>query len=483
MQRVGHVAHGTLLWVLSVGAMGSIGACSGNDESTARSPSGGASGAAGYRSVSTSSGGGGTTEPSGGREPGTGGTADPTSGGESGAAGLPGGGADAGAPSVQGGTSGSPVTAAGQLTSSVAGNGGQPLEAMGGASAGAGTGGLVVIAAGAGGEAGIETNSEAGAGGAASVPAVSGSLLGIWLYESGAPGDLYSVLEIGTAGVGESDGTYFADQIIIEYDPVSGQLATEAMEVQGTAPPISAGQRCYSVFEVNENVLTVHRAEDCSAGYFDGQGTSVDLVYQRVSEAECRRPVLTATVESGGETGSMNCAFDVTAPSYDCTLESSPSGAPTLTSYQYASLFDFVWEAKAVGRQTLVEKVLTSGSASTSTYTYEAGRLTGETSSDSVSTFTAWDDQDRPTAGTISTATCAGIDLVWTYDDTLRQWLETYDPSTGTGDCSEDGLIQFSTTYDANANTIGMHHWIDLPDESLWTFDILGTSLVCHLPQ
>ncbi len=466
MRKVARAACGTLLRVLAVGAMGSIGACHGSDESTPSSPSGGAAGAAGDHGASNPSGGGGTggstTEPTGGREPATGGAADPTSGGESGATGIAGGGGDAGGQSVLGGTSGSLVTpagAAGQPTTSVAGNGGQLLEATGGAFAGA------------------------GAGGAAPVPAVSGSLVGIWLYESGAPGDLYSVLEIGETSVGESDGTYFADQIIIEHDPASGQLATEAIEVQGTAPPISVGQRCYSVFEVNGNVLTVHRAEDCSAGYFDDQGTSVDLVYQRVSEAECRRPILTATVESGGETGAMSCAFDVTALSYDCALDPSPSGGPTLTSYRYAGLNDFVWEAKAVGRQTLVEQVLTSGSTSTSTYTYEAGRLNGETSSDSVSTFTEWDDRDRPTAGTLSTGTCTGIDLVWTYDDAQRQWLETYDPSTGTGDCPADVLIQFSTTYDANANTIEMHHWIDSPEESLWSFEILGTSLVCHLPR
>ena len=116
-----------------------------------------------------------------------------------------------------------------------------------------------------------------------------------------------------------------------------------------------------------------------------------------------------------------------------------------------------------------------------SLYTYENGRLVENNDDESTSAYTAWDSQDRPTGGQLSTADCAGAGITLTYDDPPCWALETYDTSVATGNCP-DGPIEFSTHYDANGNLDEMRHWIGIPDESLWTFHILGTALVCHFP-
>ena len=437
------VAKSTLIWVFLAGTAISTGACSGDDAAASNPEGDGLSGAA-------------------------------TNGGAEAQAGET---ASAGVAGVAGSSS------AGESGAGAAGHAGTATAGEAGSSAGesgAGAAGHAGTATAGSGNAG---ESGGGASGTANVPALPGSLRGLWLYESGAPDDWYSVLEVGATSVGESDGTYFAEQAVVEHEPASGKVATEAITVHGSSPPFSAGYRCYSVFEVDGDALTVIRAGDCTTGYFDGEGAQIELLYRRVSEADCRRPTLTGSVENGGDIGTVACAFDVTNLTYDCALSNSPSGGSTETQYKYANLYDFVWEAKAVGRQTLVEKELTGNDPSTFSYAYVAGRLFSETSLESVTLFSTWDDQDRPTTGTVSTATCAGIDLTYSYDDTLRVWEETYDLTNATGSCPGEGLIRYSTGYDAHGNTVEMHHWIGSPDESAWTFEVLSTALVCHSPS
>lgn len=161
----------------------------------------------------------------------------------------------------------------------------------------------------------------------------------------------------------------------------------------------------------------------------------------------------TQTMGSGAfkAQASTKCAFDAGTNSFACTIQYSDStGANTTTvqTFAYASKAVFVDEIAVVPPLQRASSVTVTGTGrapETTTYEYNGHRLTKETLPGAVTTYTAWDNSGRPTAGSSVLATNTNT-LSIAYDDARR---------TRTTTSTTNGLATVCTiTYDVNGNPI-----------------------------
>jgi hypothetical protein len=196
------------------------------------------------------------------------------------------------------------------------------------------------------------------------------------------------------------------------------------------------------------------------------------------SGPSCRTYGTEGTLTAGGNTFTITASFD------PATLEiSSEIKNATMTQNNvdtYASLEDFVDEVSAVGKQLLIKRVEKGDfSDSTATYTYDASkRLIKREQTAATFTYSAWDSEGRPTAGTaeFTQRGCGGVELTIVYDDQALTKTTSYHDPTGT--ClSEDRKDQ--DKYDADGNWAGQVMQMGTPDESTATIEYTKSAQVC----
>ena len=195
----------------------------------------------------------------------------------------------------------------------------------------------------------------------------------------------------------------------------------------------------------------------------------------------CRRFTASAKL-SGDLAGTATASFDTKTNVYSLMIK-SPEGE-MVANQHYASLADFVAEAKAFGRTLITKDVEEEGGKQrTTTFTYDAKqRLTQKTRAEEkesrTAVFTAWDDKGRPTAGTKSADYgCKGAPITIIYDDVARTRKETIEDAKGVG-CG-DRLRVGTETYDENGNVILVDNDDGNGDGSKFTITVEKVIRVC----
>jgi hypothetical protein len=135
----------------------------------------------------------------------------------------------------------------------------------------------------------------------------------------------------------------------------------------------------------------------------------------------------------------------------------------------YASAADFVDEVKIVGRDLCTSEIYSGGYIATDTYIYDAQRrVIGMQAQEPVDTgvgasaytYSAWDDQGRPTTGTLDAPQngCVGMSVSIEYDDQARKKSTVISTAGGHGSNCGSQIITQWVVYDANGNVVEQLH-------------------------
>jgi hypothetical protein len=213
----------------------------------------------------------------------------------------------------------------------------------------------------------------------------------------------------------------------------------------------------------------------------DGDGTGTD------GDA-CRTYTTVGTFTSAPFSGDLTANFDPDTLIHESTVAGEMGDVVTVS--EYGSLEDYVDEAAAVGRMRHTAQSFTSSFVNTeSTFEYDSeGRLLSRvvddldpSQSDGSTTYTDWDEQGRPTQGTLNVdgIDCTAIPVTIAYDDQMRKMTETVDAVNGTGSsCAGAGTFASWKIYDEDGNvieeTLGGG-----PDPDVGSTTVVETTQIC----
>jgi len=190
----------------------------------------------------------------------------------------------------------------------------------------------------------------------------------------------------------------------------------------------------------------------------------------------CREYMTEGTIPGPMPDGSMGTAtvtarFDPSTNTYTGTMVAP---GVTMTDVRtYASTADFVDEVKIVGRDLCTSEIYSGGYTATDTYIYDdQRRVIGMQVQEPVDTgegayawtYAAWDDQGRPTTGTLDVPQtgCVGMSVGIEYDDQARKKTTVISTAGGHSTAGGSGcgsqVITSWKVYDANGNVVEELH-------------------------
>jgi len=186
----------------------------------------------------------------------------------------------------------------------------------------------------------------------------------------------------------------------------------------------------------------------------------------------------TFNVGSGEAQATFSGAFD-SATHTLTTTHSDGADFEVSLIYTYASAAAFVDEGKAVGLLSRTGEEITG--VGTYAYTYEDGRVVGRSKSNGEETivFSAWDAEQRPTAGTFDASSCTGIALSLAYDDAAR--TATWSLQAGSGADSASSAPcpssdhRWRDSFDEDNNLIKREEDVGSPEARV-VFEITGAT-------
>jgi YD repeat-containing protein len=180
----------------------------------------------------------------------------------------------------------------------------------------------------------------------------------------------------------------------------------------------------------------------------------------------------TVTMTRGALFGSsqLTGSFNSSANTATITVGACTTGVST-----YRSTADFVEEIRVIPRLTMQTSTTTTSGGdcdsgtSTVNYVYDSQRrLVSSTTGVVVTTYTAWDNLGRPTAGSYPGTTIAN-----TYNDSTRTWVQMY-----RGGVTGAGNWTTTVTYDANGAQTSVVTISGAVTETT-TFNTTATAQVC----
>ena len=194
-----------------------------------------------------------------------------------------------------------------------------------------------------------------------------------------------------------------------------------------------------------------------------------------------RAPNLTAE-------STTSCAFDRAGVKWSCTSkykDSLGNSTTTVSVMTYKSVADIVDEVAAIPplRRPMRVDASVNGSRGASksnvVYTYDAqNRVAKEvatsltTGSVATTSYTSWDAQGRPTAGTVVTTVGPGGAMTLKYDDATRKM------TTATENMGQ--RVSCELTFDANGNSIGSKCGGPAGPGSQTTTTVVKTEKICR---
>jgi len=212
----------------------------------------------------------------------------------------------------------------------------------------------------------------------------------------------------------------------------------------------------------------------CSSGSDSGGGTAGGTSGTGPATADCRDYMTEGTIQGPMPDDSMGIAtatanFDPSTNTYTGSMVAP--GVIMTDVRTYASAADFVDEVKIVGRDLCTSEIYSGGYIATDTYIYDGQRrVIGMQVQEPVDTgegayawtYTAWDDQGRPTTGTLDVpqSGCMGMPVTLEYDDQARKKTTVITPAAGQGSgCrSQTAVSDTWKVYDANGNVVEELH-------------------------
>jgi hypothetical protein len=191
-----------------------------------------------------------------------------------------------------------------------------------------------------------------------------------------------------------------------------------------------------------------------------------------MASGDCREYMTEGALEGpmpGGtiQTATATAAFDPSTSTYSGTMVAQ--GVSITDVRTYASSADFIDEVKVVGRDLCQREVYSGAYVASDVYVYDAQRrLIAIQVQEPVDggqgaygwTYTAWDAQGRPTAGSLDApqAACTGMPVSITYDDQARKKTTSIDEAAGQGTGCATQVITSWKVYDSQGNVVEETH-------------------------
>jgi hypothetical protein len=164
-------------------------------------------------------------------------------------------------------------------------------------------------------------------------------------------------------------------------------------------------------------------------------------------------------------------------------------GVTMSTVRTYQSVADFVDEAKVVGLRLYSTLTNSGGYNSTETYVYDSQRRLaaievfepGPSGHSATWNYAAWDDQGRPTSGTLDapSTNCVGIAVSTAYDDQLRRAYTVINSAAGQGSGCGSQLYYSWQVFDASGNIVDELHSSSDPNAPSVKTTVTKTARIC----